>query len=221
MIDLEDFDPMGKQWKPAHDDFLNGSSSEKVADEALRVAAIMLRVCKGCSTLPQLHEILWEYYKKVSSHTLWSPTLGEADTTLYEKLDLLSRESETTDKRIETVAIRSAKKMALQLRERNIHSQRYPQLRIELASLIIKDLIGHSFLDLSRAISVGNRFATHEQAFQFYTEVMEDIEPGVAKMGRRLARKPTAERLQGYRILKNTHTTRSMLYNEDFRFDIN
>src|SRR5690242_5244044 len=117
MIDLEDFDPMGRQWEPAKEDFLNNASSEEVADEALRVAAAMLRACKGCSILPQLHDILWEFYQKISSHTLWSPTLKEASASLYENLNLLSGADEVCDKRIETIAIRSAMKMALQFRE--------------------------------------------------------------------------------------------------------
>lgn len=220
MIDQEDFDPMGKQWNPAHNDFLSGASSEKVADEALRVATVMLRVCKGCSILPHLHEILWEYYTKISEHALWSPTLKEADALLYKKLESLTKEDGITDKRIETIAIRSTKKMALHLRENKVVSLRYSQLQTRLASLLIKDLIGHSFLDLARAMSVGKRFATHEQAFEFYSEVIEHIEPGATQIGRRLVRKPTAERLKGYRILKNTHTTRSMLYDEEFRFDL-
>jgi hypothetical protein len=220
MVDLDDFDPMGKQWDHAHQDFSDNGSDEQVADEALRVAAAMLRACGGCSILPQLQECLWEYYQTISSHTLWSPTLKEADAALYEKLDLLSQVDLVCDKRIETIAIRSTKRMALQLREQHASSERPIQLQTKLATLIIKDLIGHSFLDLSRAMSVGKRFTTPEQAFQFYDEVMKCIESGAVSIGRRLARKPNAERLQRYRIIKSTHTTRSMLYDKEFSCEL-
>jgi hypothetical protein len=220
MVDLDDFDPMGKQWQHAHQNFLDNTSSEQVADEATRVAAAMLRACGGCSLLPQLQEFLWEYYKTISSHTLWSPTLKEADATLYEKLDLLSQVDGVCDKRIEAVAMRSTKRMALELREKHASSERYAELQGKLGTLVIKDLIGHSFLDLSRAMSVGKRFTTYEQAFQFYDEVMKCIEPGAVSMGRGLARKPNAERLKGYRIMKKTHTTSSILYDEEFSCEL-
>ncbi len=214
MVDLDDFDPMGSQWKLAKQSFLGGASSEEVADEALRVVAAMLRACGGCSILPQLQDILWEYYNKIASHALWSPTLKEADATLHEKLNLLSKDDAVCDKRIETVALRSTARAALQLRENCPHSLRLTHLRTHLAAFIIKDLIGHSFLDITRAISVGERFATNEQAFQFYEDVMGHIEPGALSMGHRLSRKPTAERLQRYRLVTRTDTTSSLLYDE-------
>jgi hypothetical protein len=221
MVDLDNFDPMGKQWEHAKDDFLTDGSSEEIADEALRVAAAMLRACGGCSILPQLHESIWEFYKEVSSQTLWSPTLKEANYIFQEKIDLLSKAETASDKRIETVAIRSTMKLALQLKGSYTNkSYSYSQLRTQLGALIIKDLVGHSFLDVTRALSVGRRFGTNQQAFQFFEEVMDHIEPGAIGMGRRLAKKPTAERLQRFRIVKEKHTTSSMLYSDEFSVDL-
>jgi hypothetical protein len=221
MVDLDDFDPMGKQWEHAKNDFLTDASGEEIADEALRVVAAMLRACGGCSILPQLHEVLWEFYKKVSSQTLWSPTLKDANYAFQESLDQLSRAETVCDKRIETVAIRSTMKLAVQLKGSYTNkTYSYSQLRTQLASHIIKDLIGHSFLDVTRALSVGRRFGTNKQAFQFYEEVMNHIEPGAIEIGRRLAKKPTAERLRRFRIVKERHNTISMLYSDEFSVDL-
>ena len=215
MIDLDDFDPLGKQWNTAQQYYQNHGSSEEVADEALRVAAAMLRACGGCTILPSLHDILWEYCNKVVSHTLWSPTLREADIILYEKLEALSRESIVCDKRIEGVALRATMRLALKMKESCPKPLRYAKLGTQLAAFIIEDLIGHSFLDIARAISVGGRFATNEQAFHFYEDVMRCLELGATRMGRNLVRRPTAERLQRYSLVRSEQTTVSMLYDEN------
>src|SRR6266568_747116 len=216
MPDQGEFEPLARQWKPAFEDYQDNAASDAIADEALRVVAAMLRCCGGCPILPRLHDMLWEYQGGVVSHTIWTPSSHEVDYLLNEKLDLLAQN--VGDQRVEMVAIRSARKVALQLKEQMVTPRRPSELKSHLATQIIKDLIGHCFLDAARASAVGGRFLTGEEAHDFYDEVMGHIDLGARQMGYRLAINPTGKRLQRYRVLPVKHTTSSIIYSDDFRF---
>src|SRR5947208_1051916 len=115
MPDQDEFEPLARQWRSAFDSYLNSGATEVIADEAIRVATAMLRCCGGCPILPQLSDALWQYRDAIQNHSLWDPSPHEADLVLKEKLDSLARD--VSDQRISTVAIRSAKVTAFQLKQ--------------------------------------------------------------------------------------------------------
>lgn len=216
MPDQDDFEPLAKQWHPAYYNYLDSGPADVVADEAIRVATAMLRYCGGCPILPQLSEALWQYRDAIQTDSLWNKPLREADLLLNERLDSLART--VSDERIGTVAIRSAKITALQLRRSEIAPHRSCELKIHLASQVIKDLIRHCFLDTARAYAVGGRFRSGAESQAFYDNVMSHIDSAVCALGTRLANDPTGKGLRRYRIVPKP-TTASMMFNEDFRLD--
>lgn len=217
MPDQDDFEPLARQWHPAFDSYLDSGSAEVVAEEAIRVATAMLRCCGGCPILPELSEALWQYRDTIRTDSLWQHSPQGAGPLLNESLDRLAKT--VCDDRIGTVAIRSAKIIALQLRRGDIEPHRHFELKIHLASQIIKDLIRHCFLDTARAFAVGGRFRKGTESQAFYDHVMNHIDSGVPSLGTRLANNPTGKGFRRYRIVPKP-TTASMMFNEDFRLDV-
>lgn len=217
MPDQDDFEPLARQWHPAFVDYQSEATSEEVAEEALRVAAAMLRFCGGCPILPQLSDLLWQYQLKAADDSLWNPLSQEAFVHLNDALNSLARD--VSDQRICTVAIRSAKIVSLQLQEKDVAPDRPFALSKYLATQVIKDLISHCFLDAARAYSVGGRFQTGTDAHLFYEEVTSSIDSVVGKMASQLTRRPTGKRLRQAHVLTAKHTTRSMLHDKAFRLD--
>ena len=218
MPDQDEFEQLAKQWRPGYDGYLTDMSSLEIANEALRVATYMLRDCGGCPILPQLSELLWDYQMKASEHTLWNPLSNEAFLDLYEALDDFA--GHVIDQRVSTIAVRSAKTIALQLQDGEADPDRPFEMKTLLATQVIKDLIGHSFLDTARANSVGERFHTSTEAHLFYDEVMKSLNTGVGKIATQLARRPTGKRLRQHNILPVKPNTRSILFDKAFRLDL-
>jgi hypothetical protein len=216
MPDQDDFEPLARQWHPAYDSYLDSGSADVVADEAIRVATAMLRCCGGCPILPELSETLWQYRDMIRTDSLWSNSPHDSGLLLNDRLDALAKT--VCDDRIGTVAIRSAKIIALQLRRGDIKAHRLFELRLHLASQIIRDLIRHCFLDAARAIAVGGRFRSSSESQAFYDNVMKHIDSAVPTIGTRLANNPTGKGIKRYRIVPKL-TTASMMFNEDFRLD--
>jgi hypothetical protein len=140
-----------------------------------------------------------------------------AGLLLSESLDRLAKT--VCDDRIGTIAMRSAKIIALQLRRGDIEPYRLFELKIHLASQIIRDLIRHCFLDTARAFAVGGRFRKGTESQAFYDQVMNHIDSAIPALGTRLADNPTGKDLRRYRIVPKP-TTASMMFNEDFRLDV-
>ena len=169
MPDLDDFEPLARQWKSLCNDYVDSDvSAYAIADEAIRVANAMLRRCGGCPILPELAEALGQYNQAIQA----GKSSQQADAQLNQRLDTLARV--VNDERISTLAIRSAKITALQLHESTGIPGRSNNLEVHLASQIIKDLIGHCFLDTARAYALGNRFSTNAKSQAFYDTVLRD-----------------------------------------------
>ena len=171
----------------------------------------------GGPILPELSEALWQYRDIIRTDSLWRRPPAGAGLLLSERLDSLAKT--VCDERIGTVAIRSAKIIALQLRRGDIEPHRLFELKIHLASQIIRDLIRHCFLDTARAFAVGGRFRSGPESQAFYDNVMNHINSAVPALGTRLADNPTGKGLRRYRIVPKP-TTASMMFNEDFRLDV-
>lgn len=216
MPDQDDFEPLARQWHPAFDGYLDSVAGDIIADEAIRVATAMLRYCGGCPILLELSDALWQYRDAIQTRSLWNPSPNEADLVLKERLDSLARD--VSDQRISTVAIRSAKVTAFQLKQGELAPHRSFDLRLHLASQIIKDLISHCFLDAARAQAVGGRFRSIAQSSAFYDNVMGHIDSAAHKLAHRLVDDPTGKGLRRFRIVPKA-TTASMMFNTDFRLD--
>src|SRR5438105_299176 len=138
MPDQDDFEPLARQWRPAFNSYLDSGTADVIADEAIRVATAMLRCCGGCSILSQLSDALWQYREAIQTRFLWNPSPQEADLVLKGRLDSIARD--VSDQRISTIAIRSAKVTAFQLKQGELAPHRSPELQLHLASQIIKNL---------------------------------------------------------------------------------
>ncbi len=217
MPDQDDFEPLARKWRPAFDVYLDSGPADMVADEAIRVATAMLRNCGGCSILPQLSDALWQYRETIQTNTLWNKPPHEANLLLNGRLESLARV--VSDQRIDTLAIRSAQITALQLKRGDLVPNRPFELKIHLASQIIKDLIRHCFLDTARAYAVGGRFRSSAESQAFYDNVMSHINSIVRGLGNRLATDPTGKGLRRCRIVPKA-TTASMMFSEAFRLDV-
>ena len=216
MPDQDDFEPLARQWRPAYSGYLDSGAADVIADEAIRVATAMLRCCGGCPLLSQLSDALWQYRDAIQTRSLWNPSPHEADLVLKERLDSFARD--VSDQRISTIAIRSAKVAAFQLKQGELAPHRSFELRLHLASQIIHDLISHCFLDAARAQAVGGRFRIVAQSRTFYDNVMSHIDSAAYKLAHRLVDDPTGKGLRRFRIVPKP-TTASMMFNTDFRLD--
>ncbi len=212
----DDFEPLARQWRPAFSGYLDHTAADSIADEAIRVATAMLRSCGGCPILSQLSDALLQYWDAIQTNSLWNSPPHEADLVLKERLESLTRD--VSDQRISTVAIRSANVTAFQLKQGKLAPHRSFELRLNLASQIIKDLIRHCFLDAARAQAVGGRFRSVAQSQEFYDNVMSHIDSATQKLAHRLVDNPTGKGLRKFRIVPK-ETTASMMFNTDFRLD--
>ncbi len=216
MPDQDDFEPLGRQWRPAFDSYLDAGAADVIADEAIRVATTMLRCCGGCTILAQLSDALWQYRVVTQTGSLWNPSPQEADLVLKGRLDNIERD--VSDQRISAIALRSAKVTAFQLKQGEIAPQRPSELQLHLASQIIKDLVSHCFLDAARAQAVGGRFRSVAQSGEFYDNVMGYLDAAAYKLAQRLLNHPTGKGLRRLRIVPKATTT-SMMFNPEFRLD--
>lgn len=194
MPDLDDFEPLARQWKPLCNEYVDGSdSASTIADEAISVATAMLRRCGGCPILPDLTDALEHYHLAIQGGNASGQVLREAAAQLSQRLDTLAQT--VSNERISTLAIKSAKITALQLYEGAVTLGGSNNLAGHLASQLIKDLIGHCFLDTARAYAVGRRFSTNAESQAFYDTVMQRIDFVAPPLGKRLAQDPTGKSL--------------------------
>ncbi len=217
MPDQDDFEPLARQWKPLCNAYVNSdASAHSIADDAIRVATAMLRCCGGCPILPDLADALEQYSEAIRTGNLWKKPSSVPDTQLSQKLDALARV--VSNERISTIAIRSAKITAIQIHEGSGTSDRRNDLETHLASQIIKDLIGHCFLDTARAYAVGKRFSTNAASQPFYDTIMQRIDSAIPALGARLAQDPTGKSLRHLRAIPK-QTIVPMIYNQEYRLD--
>jgi len=217
MPDLDDFEPLARQWKPLCNEYVDGSDSAyAIADEAISVATAMLRRCGGCPLLPELTEALEHYHLAIQGGNGSRQALREAIAQLNQRFDTLAQT--VRNERIGTLAIRSAKITALQLYGGTVIPDGSTSLAGHLASQLIKDLIGHCFLDTARAYAVGRRFSTHVESQAFYDTVMQRIDSTAPSLGKRLAQDPTGKSLRHLRAIPKQATPLPQ-YDEGYRLN--
>lgn len=217
MPDLDDFEPLARQWKSLCSNYVGSDvSAYAIADEAIRVANAMLRRCGGCPILPELAEALEHYNGAIQAEKLGRKPSRHADAQLNQSLDTLARS--VSNERISTIAIRSTKIIALQLHEGAATLSGSNNLDVHLASQIIKDLIGHCFLDTARAYAVGNRFSTSAKSQAFYDTVMQRIDFVTPTLGKRLAQDPTGKSLERLLTVPK-QTVTPTLYDKVYRLN--
>ena len=178
----------------------------------------MLRDCGGCLLLPQMTDLLWQYQFQLAQGSLFTATSQEALIQINDQLDILARS--VANQRIEMVAIRSARTVAIQLRTSQVKSEDYHTLQYRFATQVIKDLIRHSFLDKARAFSVGKRFHNVTEAYQFYSHVMTSIDQGIGSLVKQFVRRPNGRHLRYYSPFFKKQSTSSMLHDPLLRMDI-
>ncbi len=220
MPDQDEYEPLARQWLNGYKRYIDDANStyEEIADDALRVVTKMLRDCGGCSLLPQMTDLLWQYQLQLIQGNLFSEYSYEVLTQFNDRLDMLAKS--VANRRIETVAIRSARTVAMQLQTGRVGVDDYSTLRYQIAAQVVKDLIRHSFLDKARAFSIGRRFPNETEAHQFYNCVLTSIDQGMESLVKQFIDRPHGERLRYSSPFFKKQSTRSMLFDRRFRMDI-
>ncbi len=219
MADQDEYEPLARQWKKNYERYVGDPNSkcEEIADGALRTVTKMLRSCGGCSLLPELTDLLWDCQLKMMQGNLFSEDSWQTLMHINNQLDALAKD--VADQRIDMVAIRSIRTVAVKLGVSGTQRASYDTFHNQVAAQIVKDLVRHSFLDKARAFSVGKRFSNGEEAYHFYQQVMTFIDSGIDSVVRQFVNHPNGEGLRYRSQLCLKQSTRAMLYDESFRLD--
>lgn len=218
MADQDDFEPLATQWMHTYDLYQEGGTPAQVAQEAVQVVARMYRTCEGCSTLPDLHTALWQFWETRQPPQLWDgpQERRSPEQKLNNTLDRLAQI--VSNQRIDAVAVRSAQIAALQLAQGRASPHDPLELKHHLACQITQDLVCHCVLDLARADAVGSRFSTSRESHLFHDQVITEMTPAIRKIGHALAQDPTGQRVRSMRLVPQ-QTTAAMLFEDLYRLD--
>nr|BBH91698.1 hypothetical protein KTC_64490 [Thermosporothrix sp. COM3] len=182
MIDNDELTPIIGKWRDVFEKFLRGEPSSKIASEALQVAEKMFEVGYGCPVFPQLEAALHEYNRVCLQNSL---LIMDMQNRLSQQLVVLT--AQVKDHRVSHVAIRTARRIAIELTVGVVPSlQSDEELSTYLATEIVKDVICHCCLDAARAISVGGIYADNAKAFEAYRAVLQCLEAGARQVGQQL-----------------------------------
>lgn len=218
MPDQDDFDPIGKDWARAYDACVRGEDPVATADELLRAVARMLRKCGGCPSFTDIEAALTAYWLKLSAARALETTVDESvSREFHQALDSTYRD--VTDWRIDIIAMRTARVIALEL-EQGVYSPEHPaELKIHLGAQIVEHLVCHRSLDAARAHAVGLAFQTNKAAYDYHNQVLMLAREQIRKLGRQLSLDPTAQSLRRPRILPPVNTASILFDAERFRLD--
>ena len=224
MADQDEFEKLGPEWQRVYERYRDGGESYEVGDEILLTLPRVLRVIGGCQNFRALETVLQEYwadkYQSSGKRSLWdtAPTPFPKGK-LNDLLDDLTRK--TRDRRLDTVAIRSARIVACQLSSHEFLPAKSTELSNHLGACIIQDYICHRVLDMARAHAVGVRFLTFADSHAFHDEVLDYLGPALRKYGQQLALDPTGQFIRRVPRLIEKRTTASMLFDgENFQLDV-
>jgi hypothetical protein len=225
MADQDEYEPLARQWKTSYELFVNAvgrsedldAECKEIADSALHTVTKMLRVCGGCSLLAKLTNLLWEEHLHMMPGSLFYEDAWPTLLRIYNQLDELA--THVADHRIDMIAIRAARTVAVELYQKQLAYTNYQTFHHQVTAQVLKDLIRHSFLDKARAFSVGKRFSAGREAYQFYQAVMRCIENNMQDIVQQFASHPTGTGLRYRSRLFPKQKTSNILDNEYFRMD--
>lgn len=225
MADEDKYEPLARQWSESYKRYVSNSNHvddlnsecKEIADGALRTVTKMLRSCGGCPLLLQLTNLLWDCQLKMMPGNLFSEDSWQILVHINNQLDVLAKD--VANQRIDMVAIRSVRAVAVELCVSKMQQASYHELHNQVAKMMVKDLIRHSFLDKARAFSVGKRFSDGEEAHHFYQQVMTFIESGMEGVVKQFINHLNGKGLRYRSQLCRKQSTRAMLHDEKWRLD--
>jgi hypothetical protein len=220
MPDQDEFDPIGRNWRHAYDLLLGGTSDvDHIANEVLLAVTRMVRRSGGCTVLPDLQRALEDFWIACYSRaSLWHDITSDGAYHLLDaRLDALAKG--VTDRRIEMIAIRSARAVAMQLAQGSLQPKHTTALKQYFGAQIVEHLVCHRALDPARAHAVGLAVSTCEQAHAVHDAVLERLRPALAKVGARLAEDPTGRTVRRLRLVPPPGLD-DLLFADEYRFDV-
>lgn len=215
MADQDEFEPPGQEWNATKDCYVNDGRAEDVGKEILKVLPRVIRTIGGCPIFLEINAVLHRYSEERNSNansgSLWGNLPSPFPTgQVNNALDDLALK--TKDRRLDTVAIKSARIVACQLSSNRFIPAQPIELSNHLGASIIEHYICHRVLDTARALAVGPRFRTFAQSHAFHDQVLEYLQPSIQKFGAQLASDPTGQLFRRPSGLEVKHKTADILH---------